>query len=69
MFFASPGGTAQTGYGKTQLAGECRPRGLNSLLKNSIAGTSAAKAWVEMKGFIAALEALRHPKSEFFSKL
>jgi hypothetical protein len=32
-------------------------------------GTSGAKALTETKGFIAALKTLRHPKSEFFSKL
>jgi hypothetical protein len=42
---------------------------MNRLLKNSIAVTSAAKPGVEMKDFIAALEALRLPKSEFPSKL
>jgi hypothetical protein len=32
-------------------------------------GASGAKALTETKGFIAALKTLRHPKSEFFSKL
>jgi hypothetical protein len=31
--------------------------------------TSGAKALVDSQAFIAALEALRHPKPEFFSSL
>ena len=32
-------------------------------------GTTGAKALTEKETFIAALKTLRHPKSEFFSKL
>jgi len=35
------------------------------LLKKLAAGTSGAEALTEKKGFVAALEALRHPKSSF----
>jgi hypothetical protein len=42
---------------------------LNSAVEKLHAGTSGAKALTETKGFIAAVKTLRHPKSEFFSKL
>jgi len=35
------------------------------LLKNSNLFTSAAKAFIDLKAFTAALKALRHPKTIF----
>jgi hypothetical protein len=43
--------------------------GLYRLLKNSILMTSGAKALTEKKRFIAALKAVRHPKSSFSATL
>ena len=43
--------------------------GLNSLLKNSVQTPQGLKALTEQNHFIAALEALRHPKTSFSAKL
>jgi hypothetical protein len=42
-----------------------RWRQFSSLLKNSPLDASGAEALEQEKGFIAALKALRHPKSSF----
>jgi len=46
-----------------------KARRLYSLPRNSRCETSGAKALTEKKYLIVALKALRHPKTEFFSKL